>query len=588
MRLPRSLHWRIALAYTALILVTMGAVSIYLVNFVRDTYISNLEERLVQEARLLSEATTGFFSGAFDSESLQDVTFQTGDIVKARATIIGQDGTVLADAWKDPSSMENLANRPEFGAALRAGLGRSTRMSGTDGEEMLYTAVPIQDGGDIVGVARLAVPTSRIQANVNRIIATIAISALVVALLSIGLGYYIARRTSRSMHAVAEGARRLAGGDLEHQIRVSSTDETQEVADAFNAMAETIRDMIRDLSGERNKLSALLDTMADGVIVIEPDGRVVLMNRASEWLLGAKVEDAVGSRLVEIVRDHEIQRLVSQSLRSGRLQHVEMEMLHRRRFLSAIATPLSQNGSDQGVLLTLHDLTSIRQLETTRKEFVSNVSHELRNPLASIKAMVETLEGGAIEDHQIAQDFLHRIHRDVDRMTSMVNDLLELSRLEIGQVAVHLSPVDIRPVIDDLVEQYQGRSRTENIVVESSLPEDLPLVIGEEDKLRQVLVNLLENAFRFTPEQGRICVSALLQPQFVEIQVSDTGAGIAAEHIPHVFERFYKVDRSRRDEGTGLGLAIVKHIVQAQGGDVRVESREGVGSTFAFTARRAT
>jgi two-component system phosphate regulon sensor histidine kinase PhoR len=146
MRLPRSLHWRIALAYTALILVTMGAVSIYLVNFVRDTYISNLEERLVQEARLLSEATTGFFSGAFDSESLQDVTFQTGDIVKARATIIGQDGTVLADAWKDPSSMENLANRPEFGAALRAGLGRSTRMSGTDGEEMLYTAVPIQDG----------------------------------------------------------------------------------------------------------------------------------------------------------------------------------------------------------------------------------------------------------------------------------------------------------------------------------------------------------------------------------------------------------------------------------------------------------
>ena len=202
--------------------------------------------------------------------------------------------------------------------------------------------------------------------------------------------------------------------------------------------------------------------------------------------------------------------------------------------------------------------------------------------------MVETLEGGAIEDHQIAQDFLHRIHRDVDRMTSMVNDLLELSRLEIGQVAVHLSPVDIRPVIDDLVEQYQGRSRTENIVVESSLPEDLPLVIGEEDKLRQVLVNLLENAFRFTPEQGRICVSALLQPQFVEIQVSDTGAGIAAEHIPHVFERFYKVDRSRRDEGTGLGLAIVKHIVQAQGGDVRVESREGVGSTFAFTARRAT
>jgi two-component system phosphate regulon sensor histidine kinase PhoR len=240
------------------------------------------------------------------------------------------------------------------------------------------------------------------------------------------------------------------------------------------------------------------------------------------------------------------------------------------------------------VLLTLHDLTRIRQVETTRKEFVTNVSHELRSPLTSIKAMVETLADGALEDPKVGRDFLGRIERDVNRMNAMVNDLLELSRLESGQISLNLAPFDIRALVEDVVADCQPRVANKRLAVQSRISADVPRVIGERDKIRQVLLNLLENAFKHTGSDGRIDVSAAMKGRFVEIAVADTGSGIALEHLPHVFERFYKVDRARRDGGTGLGLAIVKHIVQTHGGTVRAESELGVGSTFYFTLPRAT
>lgn len=579
-RLP--LQWRIALAYTALIFATMGIVSLYLVNFIRNSYISNLHEQLAHDARLLGETSAPYFAAAPDLAGLRTLAQRAGDILDSRVTVIARDGTVLADSWRDPAGMENHALRPEVMGALESGLGRNIRVSETVGQEMVYVAVPVLSDAGPAGVVRVAVPTSMVWANVRRIVLTIAFSALVVALLSVGLGYLLARRTSRSVRSVTEGARRLARGDLDYRVQALSSDETQDLADAFNSMATTIRAMIRDLSGERNKLSAVLDTMADGVVAIGPDGYVTLMNRPAESLLDVRSKLAVGSRFAGIVRDFELQQLVSRALSTGQQQMGEVELLRRRRFLSAIATPIIEDGS-HGVLLTLHDLTRIRQVETTRKQFVSNVSHELRSPLASIKAMVETLQGGALDEPQVSQDFLQRIHRDLDRMTAMVNDLLELSRLESGQVTLKLVPMDLRPLVEDVCTGFQAQARSQGISLEAALPEDLPLVLGEEEKLRQVLVNLLDNALKFTPGPGSVAVSAIALDNAVEVRVSDTGIGIPPEHLPHVFERFYKVDRARSQGGTGLGLAIVKHIVQAHGGDVRVESQEGSGSTFSFT-----
>jgi two-component system phosphate regulon sensor histidine kinase PhoR len=226
-------------------------------------------------------------------------------------------------------------------------------------------------------------------------------------------------------------------------------------------------------------------------------------------------------------------------------------------------------------------------VEASHKEFVSNVSHELRNPLASIKAMVETLEDGVIEGNQVAKDFLERIHRDIDRMSHLVNDLLELSRLESGQLTLQLTPLDLRPLVEEVRSRFSAPAEAQRVIVEADLPPDLPQVRGDREKLQQVLINLVENALKFTPAAGRITLSAQAQNGMVQVRVRDTGAGIPQEHLPYLFERFYKVDRARRDGGTGLGLAIVKQIVEAHRGEAWVESQEGVGSTFAFTVPRA-
>ena len=399
-----------------------------------------------------------------------------------------------------------------------------------------------------------------------------------------GVAHYSISKTARSVRSVVDGARRLARGDFEHRIPSVPTSEAGEMADSFNTMAATIRNMVRDLSGERNKLSAVLNTMADGVVVLEPNGRVALMNQAAQWLLDIRTTEPVGIRLVERVRDSELIEVIAGALESGQLRHNELELLHRGSFINVIATPLSGDGSE-GVLLMLHDLSNLRQIETTRREFVSNVSHELRSPLASIKALTESLQDGAFDEPEIAADFMERIQKDVARMGSLVDDLLALSRLESGQTPLNLGPLNLRALTDDLLDSYSMQSN--GVRIEQTMPVDLPLVTGDEGMVRQVLVNLLENALKFTSEGGRIGVEAVAGEEFVEVRVKDTGAGIPPEHLPHVFERFYKVDRARRDGGTGLGLAIVKHIVQVHGGDVSVESEEGAGSTFAFTLSRA-
>jgi two-component system, OmpR family, phosphate regulon sensor histidine kinase PhoR len=422
--------------------------------------------------------------------------------------------------------------------------------------------------------------------NVSFAVAAVGIAALAIALLLLSLGYFLVRRTSRSMRSVAEGARRLASGDLDHRVQASASDETQELAESFNRMADSLKGMVQNLSSERNRLSAVLATMADGVIVTGPAGNVLLLNQAAEELLRLPRQRAEGRRLVELVRDHNIYRLTSECLATWEPQQGEVELLRPRRFLSAIATPLKENRS-RGVLLTLHDLTRIRQVEASHKEFVINVSHELRNPLASVKAMVETLEDGVIEENQVAKDFLERIHRDIDRMTHLVNDLLELSRLESGQLALRLSPLDLRILIEEVSARFSATAEARGVTLETDLPPGLPQVRGDREKLQQVLINLVENALKFTPVAGSITLSAQANNGMIEVRVRDTGAGIAQEHLPHIFERFYKVDRARRDGGTGLGLAIVKQIVEAHRGEAWVESQEGAGSTFAFTMPRA-
>jgi two-component system phosphate regulon sensor histidine kinase PhoR len=582
MRLLRTLSGRIILAYTVLFVASLSLLGLYLVSLVRTSHITNLTARLRDEAVLAAQTTAPAFTQPPDAAALHADADRFGTALGVRITLIGLDGTVLADTSEAPAGMEDHADRPEVVQALRGGVGAATRLSDTVGEESLYVAVPVVREGETVGVARLAVPISRVHQALEPFYWTIALSVFIVAMLSVGLGAWLARRTSRSVRAVAEAARRLAEGDLEHRVQSGSPDETQELADAFNRMAASLRGTFQDLSEERDKLTVLLNTMGDGVVVVGEEGRITLMNSAAEGLLGVTAVQSEGRRFIEVARDYELQGLISQALETRRPQQREVQLTRSRKVLSAISTPLTAT-NEPGVLFTFHDLTQGRQVETTRREFVSNVSHELRTPIASVKAMVETLESGALEQPGLARNFLDRIHRQIDDMNELVEDLLELSRLESSQDQSETRPLSLRDVLQDVCGPFQDRAQAAGVRLNIEVEDGLPHVSGEEQRLRRILTNLMDNALKFTPSGGAVTISAGVADQHLAVQVRDTGIGIAPEHLPHVFERFYKVDRSRRDGGTGLGLSIVKHAVQSLGGDISIESGVGEGTTFTFT-----
>ena len=579
MKFPRTLQWRITLAFTALIILTLGVASFYLVTFVRSSYLINLETRLEHEARLVAEASARYFSDQADTSALQAAVERMSANIAARVTFIASDGSVLADSGEDPAGMANQAVQPEVARALNAGVGISTRRSGTAGEELIYVAVPVIAGESVQGVARVAAPAAQAQDSVNRSITVIALIGIAGAVFAVLLGYGVASRTSRSIGALTEGARQLTAGELDYRVQAQGRDETQELAQAFNRMAVSLRNLVRDLSVERGKLTAVLNTMADGVVVIDGSGRIVLVNHAAEEILNLTGGDVLDRRFTEIIRDHNLQQLVARCMEQREVQHEEVEIPQWQRYLSVITTPLAEHG-DSSVLLTMHDLTRIRQVETTRKEFVSNVSHELRGPLAAVKILAESLASGALKEKKRAKDFLRRINGEIDRMAAMVNGLMELSRIESEQSGLQHAPLDLHPFIDALREEHYERTEKRKIALEVAIPEYLPQVRGDEEKLRQVFDNLLSNALKFTPEDGRISLSAQQENGKVCLRVADTGVGIPRKHLPHIFERFYKVDRSRHSEGFGLGLAIVKHIVQAHGGEIHAESAEGQGTTF--------
>ena len=413
-------------------------------------------------------------------------------------------------------------------------------------------------------------------------------AAGVVLALSPILVFFVSRRQTRSLRLIVQAAQRLASGDLGHRVHAVATDETRELAEALNRITQSLQQMGAEYADEHNTMSAVLATMTDGVAVVDSEGRVALSNPASHDLLGLRVSEEDGRRFVEMVRDHELQRILAECRRTGESQYAEIELTGSRHYLSAIAAPLRvQAGEPTAVLLVLHDLTQEQRVETTRREFVGNVSHELRTPLASIKAAVETLGAGALDQKELAGQFLAGMGLEVDRMSRLVEELLELSRLETGQAGLNLGVTSIATSVQQATEQHSEQAEARGVSMEVHLPADLPPVVGDEEKLRQVVSNLVENGIKFTTPGGTLAVSLVVREEEVEVAVSDTGIGIPPDRLPHVFERFYKVDQSRRDEGTGLGLAIAKHIVQSHQGRIWVESREGEGSTFFFTVPRA-
>jgi two-component system phosphate regulon sensor histidine kinase PhoR len=567
---------RIFLKAMAAFVGVIAAATLTLDISIRHIWESSLRNDIEQ---LLVQNTQGFaLRVANDHQhTLQQMAEEEAKITETRTTVIARDGVVLADTEADPKSMENHAGRPEVAAALTGKVGSATRLSHTVGIEFLYVAAPSGDK-----VVRLAYPLSRIQGHIADIRKTLLQATALALLLALLLAIVIAEIIARRLRRIVDFAEKIAAGDLTARIAETSGDEIAQVAAALDRTARRLEENFAAVRESRSELEALLNSMTDGVIAVSPDMKVRWANRAIHGIVHRRVP--IGAPVIELLRHPDFLAALNAALQSKQREHGIAASLYGHKTFSVTAEPLP----DGGVVTVLHDISEVERVEKTRRDFIANVSHELRTPLTSIRGYAETLleSDGALNAG--ARDFLEIIRRNAERMGRLTEDLLVLARVESGEEKLDLRPQLVRHLLAEAASSLQESARAANVEL---VVEDVPdwSVMADGYAVHQVFANLISNALRYAANGKKIVVGAQEKPDGVEFFVRDFGPGIPSEHLPRIFERFYRVDkaRSRESGGTGLGLAIVKHIVLNHGGSVRVESSVGHGSTFFFVLPKA-
>jgi two-component system phosphate regulon sensor histidine kinase PhoR len=584
------LRWRVAHGAALAVIVLMTVVSLWLWFQLRAFAIANFEGEAVRVAtaaatspQLVDDWLTG---GDLLRQELDEIALLTGAQVTAlsmRAESMAQSNPVGGEESSGVTT--DWSNLPEIRAALAGSDGTSTRPAEAGGEEQFLVAQLVRSAETPVGVLHFAFPRTQLVsqlAGLNRIVvfATL-VATLLLVLLVIVLAEYLAFGVRRMTQVVAS----ITAGDLDARVLSLRHAELGALAYAFNLMADKLQRQMKKRAREKDRLNTVMHVMTDGVIILNRSGSVKLINPAGARMLNTTVDKAMNRSFVQAVRDHRIAEVWKRCQASGQEEVATIE-LGVTQFMRVVVTPFLGRAG-RGYLVMLQDLTQMRRLQTVRQDFISNVSHELRTPLASLRALAETLRDSALDDPPAAAHFLDRMEIEVDALTQMVEELLELSRIESGQVPLRLNPVVPYAAIVPAVDRLRTQAERGQLTLEVSISHDLPLVLVDAGRIHQVVTNILHNAIKFTPAGGTIIVSASADATQVTVVVSDTGIGIAPNDVPRIFERFFKTDRSRAVGGTGLGLAIAKHIVQAHGGSIWVSSQEGKGSIFYFTMPRA-
>jgi len=581
----KSLLWHLFLPFLAVIVLSLALITGYTSRALRDFYYDQKAEDLHDRARLLQEQVLRLLR-TDDAARIQALCQQVGRASHMRLTIVLPDGTVVGDTEEQPQLMDNHAGRPEIVAALENGYGQSVRYSATLGHQRMYVAIPVLDDETEVGVVRTSQSLASVDRALRLVHQKIALGGLVLALIAGLISYGLARRISVPLRQMKEGAERFAQGHL--ATRIAATSDAEEIgalAEALNAMATQLADRISTVENQRQELQSVLGSMVEGVVAIDREETIIGWNEASNRLLGLTAEDATGRSIQEIVRNPDLISMAQMVLRGGETAEGDIVLLRdTERYLQIHATALHGSGGERlGALLVLNDVTRLRRLENLRRDFVANVSHELRTPITSIKGFVEALRDNPPQDPGEVARFHSIIARQADRLQAIIDDLLTLSRIEqeTGPDSLSRREVDVCEMLRDVVAMCTARATADMPPVALECAADLHARVNAP-LVEQAVANLVENALKYSGATEPIRVGARREGERLLIVVRDQGRGIAAEHLPRVFERFYRVDRarSRKLGGTGLGLAIVKHIAQAHGGEVTVTSEAGRGSTF--------
>jgi len=577
--LSRSIYWKITIPLIILVLLGMGFLGVYITSSARNTQINHLKLQLVDEAELVANISASSFADPAQQVNLNVVAQTIGAEINTRITFIALDGTVLGDNDQTAASMENHATRPEVQAALAGNIGQDTRYSTTLREYMMYAAVPVLSQGQKIGVARVALPLTTVESSVNSEVLTIITAVVIAAILFILIAALIARMITKPVRQITKAAVGITAGNLGQQIEIRTNDEIGRLAHAFNEMSQNLKTTIAAIVDERGNLATVLTNLTDGVVMTDAEEKLLLTNPAAERLFNFKKENVNGHPLIEAVHDYEIDEIVKKCLSTTHEQTAQLET--NGRFIRVIAVPIT-TGRSYSTLILFQDLTELRNLQTMRRELIGNISHDLRTPIAGIKAMVETLQDTAIDDKQVAWDFLTRINGEVDRLTQMVTELTELSHIETGKAELRRVPTNLNYLIEEVVGQMRPQAESKPVTITTDFNSNLPVIKVDKDRIRQTLTNLVHNAIKFNNPGGKVTITTTFDNESAIVSMSDTGIGISKEDLPHIFERFYKADKARSQGGSGLGLAIAKHTIQAHGGNISVKSEEGKGTTITF------
>ncbi len=585
MRVKR-LFWQVFPMLLLVAGVSVSAASWYAADHLRRFTLEQKGDDLEAAARLAESALATVSQS--EPTALQANCRDLGRKTGLRLTLVLPSGTVLCDSAENPVGMENHADRPEIREALSGKTGRAMRFSSTLGQQALYVAVPLQQAGAIAGVVRLSVPVSAVDEAFKTIRIHLLGAAVVTILLGAGASYLISRRIVGPIEDLREGADRFARGDFGARLPVPAIVEIAALAASMNEMARQLSSRIATIQEQRNTLESVLEGMAEGVVAVDTDKRVLLLNRAAAGMLGVDRAGAQGRGILELLRNVSLQAFVVRTL--GAVEPIGEEITAGEKgalLIRARGVRLDDGaGGRIGALIVLNDITQLHRLERVRRDFVANVSHELKTPVTSIAGFVETLLDGALDDRATSERFLEIIRRQAERLNAIVTDLLSLARLEqeTGSERSVFEDSCLCSLLTEAIEATRDRAGKKGIFLELECPDDRAFP-AQTLLLSQAVVNLIDNAVTYSEPGSRVQVRGAVSAEAVSIQVRDRGIGIPREHLPRLFERFYRVDksRSRRLGGTGLGLAIVKHIAQVHGGTVSVESEPGKGSTFTIT-----
>ncbi len=583
--MKRVLFKRIIITYLIIAPLLLVSLELYLSSAIKDNYILNLKESLIIQARVIADQIP-----VSPTQNLDDFCKRYKEKTGARVTIINSSGRVLGDSDELSEKMENHSNRPEIKDTEISDIGSSLRYSSTLKKDLFYLAIAIHNDSD-KKFLRLSMPLHDVEKAMNTIRIRIIIASLAVSFVVILFGLIQTRRITKSVEEITDFSKEVAEGNFRKRLFLKEKGELGELGKNISNMAQELQIRLKQSEEEKQRIEAILRNMSDGLILTDTKGTILLSNTAIKPLFGVQ-SDIEGKTLTESLRSAELMEIIDNVVKSKERLAREITISRPKElYLMATATPFySSNTGEElsGVVLTFHDITRLRKLEEIRKDFVANVSHEIKTPITAIKGFAETLLEGALDDRENARKFLETIKNNSERLNSLVNDLLTLSGIELGDITITKTFINLDEVIDTVFETLKGKTQSKDLYLKKQITPEIKEIHADRDRLIQILLNLVDNGSKFT-EKGGVTVKVKSEKlkveseekDFIKISVEDTGIGIPKKYLTRLGERFYRVDRARSRElgGTGLGLAIVKHLVKAHGWEIEIKSSEGQGTT---------